>query len=202
MLNLYKQSKQNKNSNKRRRAQPRAARANPLTHLKYYQIAFTGTVSSLPTLGFFLNPLKGTDANERVGDIVSPRIITTKIIMLPGDPSNSVRIIFFQTLNPGILGASELLQDGPTGSPDVASHYQPYSQKYIKVMYDKTHILVTGANNMEKTLTIRCAPKFPLIYQAGTFNVISGNLQYIIVSDSGIIPHVALTFNSLCWFSD
>jgi hypothetical protein len=202
MINTFRNNKKSKRSSKSRNNNNNRKSKAIMPHLKWYQVAWSSSVNATGVVGFFLNPSSGTAANERIGDVLSPRIVNTKIITIAGDASNCLRLIFYQTFNGGFTAVGDLLQNGPTGFPDIQSQYQPYVQKYIKIYHDKTYPLVTGANNMERTIEVRFAPKLPQVYSSGTGTTASGNIQYILISDSGVSPHVAVTFNSLTWFSN
>lgn len=154
--------------------------------------------------------IKGTNANQRIGDKIELKSISMKFFVsllngaaLNADAFNNVRILlvhFPQPLTSGVgVLPSDVLEHG-----DVLSHYKKDSKIKYRILFDSLYYLDnqgfgTGAASSPiwqpaTRHQVKCfkEQKFPkgLSITYNSSNVITANdIQLLMVSDSSITPH-------------
>lgn len=154
--------------------------------------------------------IKGTNAQQRIGDKIELKSISMKFfvsllngVAVNADAFNNVRILlvhFPQPLTSGVgVLPGDVLETG-----DVLSHYKKDSKVKYRILFDSLYYLDnqgfgTGASSNPKWQPatrhqVRCFKdiKFPkgLSITYNNSNVITANeVQLLMVSDSSITPH-------------
>lgn len=154
--------------------------------------------------------IKGTSANQRIGDKIELKSISMKFFVsllngsaLNADAFNNIRIILVQFPQPMTSGVGVLPSDVlETG--DVLSHYKKDSKVKYKILFDSLYYLDNqgfgsgAASNPVWTPATthqkRCFKdiKFPkgLSVTYNSSNVVVANdVQLLMVSDSSLTPH-------------
>ena len=163
-----------------------------------------------PTTVPFIFPLSqqinsGPKNQERVGDKVIVKKILFRYSLTYGDSNNIVRVMVFYQKGRPIPGVSlsDFMDNGPSGSPDVFSMTYPYlhGQSY-ELLYDKTHVLVQGAQNATITNVAEIDCSHSLDYLADLNVSANGEFYLVWLSDSGLTPNPQLNSNWVVWYHD
>lgn len=195
------------NVKQKRQVRTIVKRLNP-PELKYTVGYFNQGVTNVASINTLVNwPAQGIEGYSseqlltnatgagRIGNMIAVKNIQWRFKISIGDNINYVRVILFQFMDTNVLVtpiAGDVICD-PTNS----GHLQPINpltKGKIKVMYDKLfHLQSGGLETIVKKLNIK--PKLSnLKFTSNVTNgfgaeLIKGNLYYLLISDSGAIPH-------------
>lgn len=151
--------------------------------------------------------------SQRIGNTITPYAIQVNYTVTGADSSNVVRIIFFQWLMDDQTApqVGDILMGTGTSS-SVLQMRNYVNKKNYKILYDKTHTTSTNAGNNltivkhviipAKRLKIK---QFKYLNDSSSGfapNLIKGNIYYMMASDSAVISHPQVYFNSRMLFTD
>lgn len=165
-----------------------------------------GTISSL-----YSNLIRGdAGRNEFNGNQIRPQAVTVKYWAETAQTYNVLRVMLIQWFDAATPVLSGILQNTVTGQ-GVISPTLVTNKEYIKVLFDKTHMLAPSAgdaaivgNGIIDPVTIYIPGKRlrPTRFNSGSNTVQDGNLYLIAVSDDTALGTVNLTWSSRVTFSD
>lgn len=168
------------------------------TVIKYGSLtsAFEGPIATT-------HPTYGTGAYYRVSDSIRVRHIDHRFVLYGGDNQNVIRLIAIQMKGPTNIDVNNLFFNGPTGSRDVLSFINPYSDKSYHLLFDKTFALNLSSSNGTIVKQFRIIPKIKTInYLSGGTVPTAGQIIYFMVSDSDVVPSPVVEWNSMMEFDD
>lgn len=189
--------------------------------LKYTVGYFQTGVSNVPNIYVLCNwPTQGvegygnaqlldpTNGASRIGNAITIRNIQWKFCINLGDTLNYIRVVLFQFMDNNQVTApvpGDIICD-PLNNGYIQP-LNPLNRHKIAVLYDELfHLSSGGLETIVRTMNIK--PKsmdirFTDNTSAGfTADIIKGNLYYLLVSDSGVVPHPLWTNNVRLCFSD
>lgn len=179
---------------------------------KYTDNSFNGTVSATGAITSLLANLIRGDAglNEFSGNDVKPQAITFKYYVNSNQIFNSVRVVLFQWFDSATPVISGVLQTNATSlatiSPTLVTN-----KKYIKVLYDKTHVIaptaggdttVIGQGVAHASVYIPGRKLRPVRYNSSANTVQDGNIYCLQISDDNVISYPGLIWYSRITFAD
>jgi hypothetical protein len=170
---------------------------------------FTTVVNNASVTSAFVGPIQQISPNagvgpyNRVSDSIRIRYVDHRMVMYAGDVQNVIRIIAIQMKATSVLSVNDLMFSGPSGSRDILSFINPYSEKQFHLLFDKSFVLASGGSNSAVYLNFRVIPKIKTWdYSSGTNTINSGQIYYYFVSDSDVVPSPVLEWNSMIEFDD
>lgn len=145
------------------------------------------------------------------GNIIKPQAITMKYYAHTTEIFNTLRVMLIQWFDSGVPALSGILQTTTSGigviSPTLVTNKQ-----YIKVLYDKTHMLaptaggdttVIGAGTIEPVTVYIPGKRLKDVRFNSTSNVVQdGDLILLAVSDDALISTVQLHADVRVTFAD
>lgn len=171
-----------------------------------YAPTTTGVMYQITTI-----PQGDTDITRDGDRLYLKKIYMRGELMANTDTYNFVRLILFQwkpTVSPATV--SEILLDGPSGSPDTLSHYSHDHRQNYRILYDKVMKVIGPASaaatpNTAATVRNFAGVIYPKLHQlqylGGTTNGTS-QVYMLIISDSNVVPHPTLNLNFKMMFTD
>jgi hypothetical protein len=151
-------------------------------------------------------PVQGVGTYDRVGDQINIDHIEIFMWDVYGDAiGNVLRVVLIQTAGGFVPAAlSNLFNWGSTGAEDVTSLYLPFIKgREIRVLYDNLHSLVPNATSAIRTQHMTVKAKLKLVgFNPGIATNTNGDLYWIFISDSLVIPHPAMNLLMRVWFTD
>lgn len=167
----------------------------------------SGVISSL-----YSNLIRGdAGINNFNGNHIKPQAITFKYYAETNQVYNVLRVMLIQWFDSATPALSGILQSVVSGQGVIAPTLITNKQ-YIKVLYDKTHMLAPTAggdttvigNGIIDPVTVYIPGKRlkPTKYNSGTNVVQDGNLFLVAVSDDAALSTVNLTWYSRVTFAD
>lgn len=167
---------------------------------------FTG-VTLLPRID--AGPGTGTEA-DRIGDEITARFLQTRVVIKSGDASNKCRIVIVKyPQSTGASGIQDVMQFptalvGDNRLP-VQSLYKKESPVKFKILYDRLHSTNTTTSEY-KVLNIKVPlPKtgLKLYYpDSSTVYPTKNLIDVYACTDSAVIPHPIITFNTRLTYVD
>lgn len=184
------------------------------TDWKYTDHSASGNVTSSGSIISVLSNLVRGDAglNEFSGNDLRPQALLIKYYMMTNQTYNSVRLLVFQWFDSSVPVPSGILQSTSTSfatiSPTLVTN-----KRYIKVLYDKTHIMAPtaadGAGNVvgwgtqePQTIYIPGKRLRPVRYNSTTNVVQDGQIYVLAISDDSLTSYPQLFWYSRVTFSD
>jgi len=175
-------------------------------HLKYARM-FQG-ILSITTSGdvVALSPIipQGTSAVDRTGDSIRVKQLDCRFSITQGDTENVCRVlcIYLKGTPTGAATISNFLESGSGGSADVQSFYSAYQNgKSFEVLYDE--VIVVGQQWQQVQYRSFTIPiNRGIEYFTSTNNSAAGEVYFIALSDSGIVPNPVFYMNIKAWFMD
>lgn len=166
-----------------------------------------GSVTTTGTITSCLSNLTRGDngLNNFSGNEIRPQAVLIQYYFQTNQTYNSVRFMVFQWFDAGAPAVGGVLQDGGTNiatiSPVVVTN-----KRYIKVLYDKTHLMAPTAggdntvigNGVVQPVKIYIPGKRlrPVRYNQNNNTCQDGNIFILTISDDALT-----TFPSVYWFS-
>lgn len=147
--------------------------------------------------------VRGTDANDFIGDKINPTGLSIRMVGLAGDSHNIVRLLVIQDKD--IVGSPTLgTMFENTTYPAVSSLNTNYTHQY-NVLYDKTIALSTngggGAFPFVKRIYIKGKRLRQIRFDsAGDCN--AGQIWIVGVSDSNALAHPSFQIYTRLYFTD
>lgn len=183
--------------------------------LKFYVAQVNiGAVSTTPGVGAFFAPAQGTNDSQRDGDRAELcGTMDIRMSVFPNtDTYNFLRFIVFQWKPNTTPTAADVLLTGPTGAIDILSQYSHDSRQQYTILMDKnlylngyhTAVGETGASYaVIRHYKIKLGKKVhkDVQFVAGT-TAGTNKLYWIIMSDSGAIPHPNYSLDAKTFFRD
>jgi len=174
--------------------------------LKYQDTRFVQAISNLGNIVRWTPPSQGTTQYTRVGDQVCVDKIEIRAVTTYGDAiGNPVRAVLIQTAG-GFVPAnlSQLFNFGGTGVEDWTSDYLPFIRgKQIRVLYDSLYSCIPNASSAVKCQHMVLKPKLRLVdFNAGLTTCTNGDLFWVFISDSAVIPHPAIVVQMRVYYTD
>jgi len=170
-----------------------------------YQLPVYNTGSPMPTL--FANLVRGTAGlNNFAGNDMRPQAITLKYYAETAQSYNALRVLLFQWFDQTTPGLTGILQNGNTGIA-LCSPINVTNRKYIKVLYDRTHMLApgaAGASGIMEPVTVYIPGKRlrPVHFNWSSNTVQTGNIFLLLVSDDAATGTVNVTFHTRVTYAD
>lgn len=184
------------------------------TDWRYADAAATGVaIYTSGAINSLLSNLIRGDAglNNFQGNMIKPQAITFKYYAQTNQVYNVLRVMLIQWFDSATPALSGLLQSVVAGQGVIAPTLIT-NKEYIKVLYDKTHMLspsaggdstVTGDGIIDPvTVYIPGRRLRPIKYNSGTNVVQDGNLYLVAISDDTALSTVNLTWYSRVTFAD
>lgn len=195
-------------------------RINP-PELKYTCSYYYDNITTSPQIFELVNwPVQGVEGYNsdqnfndingagRIGNQISVKNIQWRFTISPGDNTNFIRVIMFQfmdnsTVTVPIVG--DILCN--YGNSPWLQPINVLNRQKIKILFDKTyHIQTGGLSTITRTMNIKPPIKsirFTRDTTAGfPAEIIKGKLYYLLVSDSGTIPHPGWINTTRLCFTD
>jgi hypothetical protein len=175
-------------------------------HLKYSR-TFQG-ILSITTSGdvVAVSPVigQGTNAVSRTGDSIKIKQLDCRFSITQGDTTNVCRClcIYLKGTPSGAATISNFLESGAGGSADVQSFYSAYQNgKSFEVLYDE--VIVVGQQwHQVQYRSFTIPVNRGIEYFTSTNNSAAGEVYFIVLSDSGIVPNPVFYMNIKTWFMD
>lgn len=183
------------------------------TDWKYTDHSANGSVSSTGTVtSLFANLTRGQlGIDNFLGNTVTPQGLLFKYYYTTNQTYNSCRILVFQWLDAATPVPAGILQSTATGyatiSPTLVTN-----KEYIKVLYDKTHVIAPTAGGDTTPIglgTSDCIKVYipgkrlrKVRFNSGTNVVQDGNIYVLAISDDAVISYPGLYWYSRITFSD
>lgn len=170
-------------------------------------VSSTGTITSL--LGNLVRGDAGLDNFQ--GNEIKPQALLFQYYLTTQQTYNSMRVMIIQWFDAGTPVLSGILQNTTTSiatiSPTLVTN-----KRYIKVLYDKTHILAPTAGGDATVLGYGTAEPVKVYipgkrlravkYNSSNNTVQDGNLYVIAVSDDSVPSYPGIWWYSRVTFSD
>lgn len=167
----------------------------------------TGTIASM-----YANLTRGDlGINNFEGNVVNPQALTFKYYAETAQPFNTIRVMLIQWFDAATPLLAGLLQSTSSGLAVIAPTLVTNKQ-YIKVLYDRTHMLAPSAadggaifgNGIMQPVTVYIPGKRlrNTRFNSGTNVVQDGNIYLLAVSDDAALGTVNLNYYSRITFSD
>lgn len=150
--------------------------------------------------------LDSVSGSQRIGNMIAVKNIQWRFTISIGDNINYIRVILFQFMdNTTVVApvAGDVICD-----PNNNGHLQPLNplnRQKIRILYDKLyHLQSGGLETISKKMNIK-PPVRNIKFSANTTagygaEIIKGKLYYLLVSDSGVVPHPSWTnTHRLCY---
>jgi len=184
------------------------------TDWKYTDHQASGNVSSSGTIvSVFSNLVRGdAGINEFSGNDIKPQALLIKYFMNTNQTFNTVRFLVFQWFDSVTPAVSGVLQTVSTSYATI-SPILVTNKRYIKVLYDKTHMMAPtaadGAGNVvgwgviePQTIYIPGKRLRPVRYNSSTNVVQDGQIYILAISDDSLTSYPQLFWHSRVTFSD
>jgi len=176
-----------------------------------WSVSASPIYSTANIVNIFQNLTRGdAGLNNFQGNDIQPQAITMKYYCETAQPFNTIRVMLFQWFDSAIPALTGILQSGVTGialvSPTLVTN-----KKYIKVLYDKTHMLaptagdasIVGNGTIEPVTVYIPGKRLRTVrYNATTNTVQDGAIYLLLVSDDAALGTVNFTTFVRTTFSD
>lgn len=162
-------------------------------------------MSSAGSIVRWTPPAIGANSYQRIADVIYVDKIEIRMFTVYGDAiGNACRAILVQTAGGYVPTISGVLSFGATGIQDSTSDFVPYIKgKQIRVLYDSLYSTIPNANSAITCHHMKIKPKMKCIeFDQGATTVRNGDLYWILLSDSAVIPHPAADICMRVWFRD
>lgn len=170
-------------------------------------VSATGTITSL-----YANLVRGDAGyNNFNGNDIRPQAITFKYYCATTQTYNSFRVMVFQWFDAATPAVTGVLESNATGLGTI-SPVLITNKRYIKVLYDKTHVMaptaggdttVTGSGTVDaQTVYIPGKRLKPTRYNSTTNSCQDGNLYVLVISDDLAPSYPLIYWYSRVTFSD
>jgi len=149
-------------------------------------------------------PVVGTLSDQRTGDVTQITAGFLRFGITVSDTTNVVRIMLVQSFGSDVPTTGTVLQNGPSGSPDVFSFYQNYTQTKFSILYDSVFGQYVNASTGQIVKSVRfpgnmfMRPSWQ--YNSGT--QVEGGIYLLLISDSGVVPHPQVVYNTKFFYHD
>jgi len=155
----------------------------------------------------YSNCARGTEGRDDfVGNYTDPQAVLMKYWAETAQTYNVLRVMVFQWFDAVTPALSGILQNTTTGiactSPTLVTN-----KEYIKVLYDKTHMLAapySGGNGIIDPVTVYIPGKKlkRTRWNSSSNTVQDGNIYVLFISDDTALGTVNVTFHTRITFSD
>jgi len=184
----------------------------PKVDLSYTDVTATGTVTAGGTLVPLLSSITRGDAgiNNFRGNIINPWSLRFKYYWSTNQTYNSVRVLIFQWYDASSPALNGIVQSASTGiatiSPMLVTNID-----YIKVLYDKHHIIAPlaggdstpiGYGVCDGDVYIKSKKMKPIRFNATSNVVQDGNLYCYFISDDNVPSYPSVTYYSRLAFTE
>lgn len=174
------------------------------TNLNYQAVQSTAAV-----VNFALPTAYGSNNGTRIGDSIHVQGLEINMMLqyesLVVIAPSMTRVIIVQSLSKTTnFTAAEILENGPTGVLDIASHIQPFANGHtFHILYDK--IFCTNPYGSNGMIFERIKLKNPIVkleFSQGTNALQSpGAFTMLLISDSAAAPHPSILFSGRMWYN-
>lgn len=150
--------------------------------------------------------LDNTTGAQRIGNMIYVKNIQWRFTITLGDTINYIRVILFQFMDTTTLVTpipGDVICD-PTNN-GFLQPINPLNRQKLRILYDKLfHLQSGGLETITKKINIKPLVKNIKFIGNTTAgygaDIIKGKLYYLLVSDSGVIPHPAwINTHRLCF---
>lgn len=145
----------------------------------------------------------GTGQEERIGDVVMVKSMSSQFTSIVADATNFVRIIIFQWFEDDAVDppTPAMILTSPTL---IASNYEYNSRRKRKILWDKTLSLSLngGPANAHVKKRISFFPKEKIYYSPTGAITGKNNIWMLKYSDSGAVVHPTFKFMSMLQYTD
>jgi len=162
-------------------------------------------MTNLGTITRWTPPPIGNNSYQRVADVIYIDNIEIRMFTVYGDVvGNPCRAILMQTAGGYVPTVTDVLSFGATGSQDTTSDYVPYIKgKQIRILYDSHYSVVPNATSAILCKHLKLKPKIKCVeFNQGATTVRNGDLYWLFLSDSLVVPHPAIDIAMRVWFRD
>ena len=150
----------------------------------------------------------GNAAYEREGLKITPTYLQFRYRVAGADSFNYLRVILIQYLEDDAVAAPTLIDVLQNTTPN--GFLQPYRRSAgnrVRLLYDKTHNMISGTNNYHQVRFVRMPLQKKLkikqlIYNAGTSTAATGNIYLLAISDSQVSTHPTISYVSKMSYRD
>lgn len=169
-------------------------------------------VYSTPQINSLYANLTRGDAglNNFQGNVIQPQALTIKYYAETAQAFNVLRVLVFQWFDSATPALTGILQSGTTGIA-LCSPVNITNKQYIKVLYDKTHMLaptagdaaIVGNGTIDPvTIYIPGRRMKNTRFNASTAVVQDGNIYIMFLSDDSALGTVNVTYHARVTFRD
>lgn len=185
-------------------AKKTASRQIETKHLPYQNVS--DNITNLGFVYLMSDLIQGTTDSDMIGTVCRPTSLWFRYGLKAGDPSNAVRMIFFQDQNQSsitpvvsdVLPNVNLLGTNSMFNPDLVPGR-------FKIIYDKTHNLDADDPAYSGMVKLRNFPVRKIEFNGNpvsTGSQAKGHIYLLLVSDSGFTTHPTISWDSLLYFKD
>jgi len=171
---------------------------------KYVDSGLDTTVDTTGLVFAVSMPAQGTVAGTRTGDNIALDKLEIRLRSIVSDSTNTLRILLvqyhgIQTIS-GLTPANFL---GP-GTYDVDSFQLPYANNEDwTCLLDQSVSLIPNSSKGQWIHLETIVPKIRKIgFQINSVLPYHGQMYYVFLTDSDVIPHPGLSIRSRLWFRD
>lgn len=182
------------------------------TDFLYTDVSSGGGVSNAGSVISLLSSLSRGDngLNNFHGNIINPRGLRFKYYWSTDQVHNSVRVLIFQWFDASVPALSGIVQSTATGNATI-SPMLVTNLDYIKVLYDKQHIIapsaadggtVLGSGVVSADVYIPGKRFKPIRYNSTTNAVQDGCIYVLLLSDDSVLSYPQCFYYSRLTFTD
>lgn len=176
------------------------------TSINNQSVTSSGTVHSVLS-----NLVRGdTGYNHFDGNTITPRGLTCKYMFNTNQVYNQVRVLCFQWFDSQTPSLAGIVQNNTTNIATLSSVLVT-NRSYIKVLYDKTHVIAPTAGDGSTPIGLGvCYDRFfipakrmrKIRYNSGSNSVQDGNIYILLVSDDSAPTYPAVNLYTRLSFYD